>query len=106
MRIAFTDLTVELFDAIFDPSLSRSDKNKAYNAVIDDKVRAPLRHIDIEVNDAMLQAGVRAALDIKTYGDPKLYEEEIFYRVYVAMERVRLAQQVLPQQGEDAVDEE
>ncbi|MGQ3214810.1 MAG: hypothetical protein ACT6U0_23230 [Shinella sp.] len=106
MKITFPRLTAAVFDAMFDPKLSKIDRQKALNDALDVAIDAPLRHINVDVNDAMLAAGVQAALEVQTYGEPDLYAEECIYRAFVAMRRVRLMQQVIPARPEGISGEE
>lgn len=104
--LMFPRLTAVIFDAIFDRSLCTSDRYKAANDALDEEIDGPLRQIKVEVNDAMLEAGVRAACEVETYGEPSLYEHDRIYRAYVAMERVRRIQSVaVPLEEHGAVEE-
>ncbi len=94
MRLIFPNLTAVLFDALFDVARSTSDSHKADNDALDIEVDDPLRHITVPVNDAILAVGMRAASQVRTYGDNALYDEERIYRAYVAMERARRIQEV------------
>lgn len=105
MKLMFPRLTAALFDAMFDTARSTTDSHKAANDILDRQVDDPLRHIDVEVNDAMLAVGLQAANDIETYGDPALYEDDRIYRAYVAMERARLVQAVVAREARSADEE-
>ncbi|WP_411036845.1 hypothetical protein [Shinella sp. BYT-45] len=106
MKIEFENLTAEIFDCMFDPVLRNADTHKDFNDHLDRETENPLRHITVEVNDAMLEAGIRAGNEISTYGQPELYDEDRIYRIYVAMERVRRMQAVIPPQRVERTAEE
>lgn len=106
MKLSFPRMTAALFDAMFDTSRSKSDRHKATNDALDEEVDDPLRLIAVDVNDAMLEIGVRAANQIGTEGDPSLYNEERIYRAYVAMERARRVRAVAVPREERAGGEE